>query len=476
MNILCQVFNHLKKKGAFTLLLMLLSGSSFAQTTLNSLFSDHMVLQQNAQIPVWGTSRNGSNIIVKFNGQEVVGKVTNGKWMVTLKPMQVSKKGLTMEIFAGDTIQIHDILIGEVWLCSGQSNMERQLGPRPPQQPIKNWEAERDKANYPLIREFYVPLNYAESPQEDALGKWRVCSPATVIDFSAVGYFFAENLYKQLNVPIGILFSAFGGTPAEDWTSLAALENNPALNDIVKNYVETMNIGYRPEGQCISGLYNGMIYPLLQFAIKGACWYQGESNNDRAEQYQTVLRNMIINWRQDFNQGDFPFLIVQIAPHKDMKPALREAQRLVVEKTPNTALIVTIDCGDADDIHPANKRPVGARLAVAANALAYHGKGAYQGPLYRSYEAKGDKLHLHFEHIGAGLTAKGNNGKLQGFEIAGTDGNYHSAEAVIEGPVVTLSSPHVKEPKFARYGWENVPVVNLYNKEGLPASPFRIAN
>jgi len=476
MNINCNPFSRLKKQGIFIGLLALLSVPSLAKTTVNSLFSDHMVLQQNVQIPVWGTSNTGNNIKVKFNGQEVVGKVVNGKWMATLKPMSVSKKGLTMEIVAEDTLQIHDILIGEVWLCSGQSNMERQLGPRPPQQPIKNWESERDKANYPLIREFYVPLHYAATPQEDAKGKWSVCSPATVVDFSAVGYFFAEGLYKQLDVPIGILFSAFGGTPAEDWTRRAALENIPELNEIVKNYVETMKADYRPKSQCISGLYNGMIHPLLPFAIKGTAWYQGESNNVRAGQYQMVLSNMIKNWRTDFKQGDFPFLIVQIAPHKNMTPELREAQRLVVEKVPNTALIVTTDCGDATDIHPTNKRPVGERLALAANALAYHGTNEYQGPIFKSYKAKENKLHLYFEHAGTGLTAGGDSGKLQGFEIAGIDGNYQAAEAIIQGATVILSSPHVKEPKSARYGWDNIPIVNLYNSEGLPASPFRMKN
>ncbi|MFC6100200.1 sialate O-acetylesterase [Olivibacter domesticus] len=469
-------FNYLKKQWLFTAFLVFAFGSSFAQTTVNSLFSDHMVLQQNTKIPVWGTSSSSNSVKVKFNGQEMTAKVTNGKWMATLQPMPVAKNGLTMEILADDTIRIHDILIGEVWLCSGQSNMERQLGPRPPQRPIENWENERDKANYPLIREFYVPRLYAKSPQKDAFGKWRVCSPTTVVDFSGVGYFFAEKLYKQLNVPIGILFSAFGGTPAEDWTSRAALENNPELNKIVKNYVETMKADYKPRGQCLSGLYNGMIYPLLPFAIKGVAWYQGESNNSRAAQYQSVLSNMIKNWRQDFKQGDFPFLIVQIAPNKNMKPELREAQRLVVEEVPNTALIVTTDCGDADDIHPTNKRPVGERLALAANALGYHGKNEYRGPVCKSHEVKGNKLYLYFEHIGAGLVAGRNKGQLQGFEIAGADGNYRLAEAVVQGSAIVLSSPHVQEPKSARYGWDNVPDVNLYNSEGLPASPFIIRN
>ncbi|MEH6305440.1 sialate O-acetylesterase [Olivibacter sp. CPCC 100613] len=448
---------------------------AFGETQVNSLFSDHMVLQHGVSVPVWGTS-TATSVSVRFNGQEHKTIVSEGKWMVRLKPMDVSKTALTMEVFADDTIRVHDILIGEVWLCSGQSNMERQLGPRPPQRPVDNWEAERDQANYPLIRQFYVPLKYAEMPEEDVFGKWSVCGPSTVFDFSAVGYFFAKNLYKKLEVPIGILFSAFGGTPAEDWTSRAALENNPELNKLVENYVKTMNVGYQPKGQRIAGLYNGMIYPLLHFPIKGVAWYQGESNNDRASQYQLVLSNMIQNWRKDFNQGNFPFLIVQIAPHKNMKPALREAQRKVTERVRNTALIVTTDCGDANDIHPTKKQPVGERLALAAAALAYQAKEEYQGPMYSSYKVKANKLYLKFKHTGKGLVSLPQNEKLKGFELAGADGIYYPATASIEGTTIVLSNDQVKSPKHARYGWANVPDVNFYNKEGLPASPFITEN
>ncbi|WP_437392493.1 sialate O-acetylesterase [Olivibacter sp. SA151] len=471
------MLKHILTKRMLQRTFLLLSGCffcslTFAEISVNSLFSDHMLLQQGVTVPVWGSSTTEGQVTVRFNGQQLTSKVSNGKWMVKLKPMAVSKEPLTMEVFAEDTIRIHDVLIGEVWLCSGQSNMERQLGPRPPQKPILGWEAERDRANYPLIRQFYVPLKYAETPQDDVDGKWKVCSPNTVVDFSAVGYFFAADLYKQLEVPIGILFSAFGGTPAEDWTSRAALERNPELNELVKNYVETMNVGYHPKGQCVSGLYNGMIHPLLPFAIKGVAWYQGESNNNRAEQYEMVLTNMIKNWRTDFNQGDFPFLIVQIAPHKDMKPELRDAQRMVVAHVPNTALIVTTDCGDAMDIHPTNKKPVGERLALAAHALAYHGKEEYQGPMYSAYKIKADKLYLTFKHIGKGLVSLPQEEKLKGFELAGADGVYYPAMASIEDTTIVLSSDRVKKPKQARYGWANVPDVNFYNKDGLPASPF----
>jgi sialate O-acetylesterase len=349
--------------------------------------------------------------------------------------------------------------------------MERQLGPRPPQPPIADWEKEREMAGYPAIREYYVPLKYSAEKVEDVHGGWTVCSSRTVADFSAVGYFFAENLYKQLKVPVGILFSAFGGTPAEDWISLAALEGNPALNELVRNY-DKVTADYKPGGQLLCGLYNGMIYPLLPYAIKGVAWYQGENNNDRPRQYQVILPALIKNWRNDFGVGDFPFLIVQIAPFKDMSPEIREAQLLVSEKVKNTALIVTTDCGDANNIHPSHKQPVGERLSLAARALAYREKIEYAGPTYRSSAIKGHRVVLGFTHMGGGLVAR-NGDSLKGFTIAGADKKFVAALAVIKRKKIVVYSDQVDKPVAVRYGWANVPDVNLYNAAGLPASPFR---
>ncbi|RFM31395.1 sialate O-acetylesterase [Chitinophaga silvisoli] len=437
-----------------------------------SLFSDHMVLQKGVAVPVWGTADEGALVTVQYQGQSVSAKTVQGKWMLSLQPMPYVSKGTEMKIFSGtDTVRIQDVLVGEVWLCSGQSNMERQLGPRPPQQPIYNWEQERDAANYPLIREYYVPLKYSKETIADVNNHWTVCSPQTVSDFTAVGYFFARNLYAKLQVPVGIIFSAFGGTPAEDWTSLAALERNPKLKDMIQNYTKTMSgPGWKPQGQCISGLYNGMIAPLLPYAIKGVAWYQGESNNSRATEYQEVLPTLIANWREDFKRPEMPFLIVQIAPHKDMSPEIREAQFLVVKKVKKTALIVTTDCGDSADIHPTHKQPVGERLAIAAAGLAYGVKGEYSGPMFQYASPGKDQITVTFSHTGKGLLAKG--GKLTGFEISNGEG-FYPAEGVIRGNKITLSSVHVPHPAKVRYGWSNVPVVNLYNQEGLPASPFR---
>ncbi len=437
----------------------------------NSLFSDHMILQKGVAVPVWGHANDGEKVTVRFNGQIVSAVAKGGKWMVKLAPLPYITTPQEMTITGENKVSIKDILVGEVWLCSGQSNMERQLGPRPPQQPITDWEKERDAANFPMIREYYVPLKYAADKIEDVHEKWTVCSPKTVADFSAVGYFFARDLHKRINVPIGIIFSAFGGTPAEDWTSKAALEGNPELTELVKNY-DKATTGYRPPGKLMSGLYNGMINPLIPYAIKGVAWYQGEANNDRPKQYQVVLPNMIKNWRTDFGQGDFPFLIVQIAPYKDMTPEIREAQLKITQKVKNTALIVTTDCGDANDIHPTHKQPVGARLALAASGLVYHQKIEYSGPTLKTFHVNKDSVTLVFDHAAKGLQAKG-NGTLSGFTIAGGDKKFVPAVAVIRGDKVIVHSTAVSKPVAVRYGWANVPDCNLYNSADLPASPFR---
>jgi sialate O-acetylesterase len=450
---------------------MLFFHIALADVKPNSLFSDHMVLQMGVPVPVWGTGDEGEAVTVRFNGQQVTSKTVNGKWKILLSPMEYVKTPTAMTISGKNTLVINDVLVGEVWVCSGQSNMERQLGPRPPQPMITNWERERDLAAYPLIRQFYVPLNYAVDEIDDVESKWTVCSPNTVSDFSAVAYFMAKNLHKKLNVPIGIVFSAFGGTPAEDWMSKQALTAHPDLKEVVENYDKDTS-GYRPEGKVMNGLYNGMIHPLLPLAVKGCAWYQGESNNKKPEQYRTLLTAMIHNWRSDFGNPEMPFLIVQIAPHKDMKPELREAQLLVSQAVKNTALIVTTDCGDANDIHPPFKQPVGARLALAARGLAYGEQMEYQGPVYKSVQVKGKEMIVEFDHVGKGLSTQGSS-LLTGFTIAGKDKIFVPATAKIKGKTIVVSNDTITQPVAVRYGWSNVPDVNLYNADGLPASPFR---
>jgi len=446
--------------------------SSLAGVKPNSLFTDHMVLQKGAVVPIWGTADEGEKVTVSFNGQTLSTVAKDGKWMVKLKPMPYLTTPSSMMITGKDTVIINDVMVGEVWLCSGQSNMERQLGLRKGQQPIVDYEKERDSADYPLIRQYYVPQKFSTEKIDDANSSWVVCSPETVAEYSAVGYFFVKNLHKKIRVPIGIIFSAYGGTHAEDWTSREALAARPELSGLIKNYDSIMAKEWRPKGALMNGLYNGMINPLLPYAIKGAAWYQGEANAGRPDQYQIILPNMIESWRRDFNCGDFAFLIVQVAPYKNLPPEIREAQLFISQKVRNSALIVTTDCGDSVDIHPPHKQPVGERLALAALAIAYGEKIVYSGPIFKSKKIKKDKIILTFDHVGKGLTTK-DSSALKGFTIAAKDKKFVSANAVIKGKQIIVYSELVKKPAAVRYGWSNVPEVNLYNAEGLPASPFR---
>jgi len=478
--------------------------------TTNSLISDHTVLQQGVPIPVWGTGRNGETVRVEFAGQVISTLVKNGKWALALKPV-VAGGPFTMKVTGDQVLEIKDVLVGEVWVCSGQSNMERQLGPRPPQKPIFEWEKERDAANYPQIREYKVPITISDTAITDIHSSWVVCEPSSVKDFSAVAYFFARDLHRALNVPVGIIFTAVGGTPAEFWTSRATLEVNPDYLPIVLAYDKSLNkypyllADYKTKESSllekfkvdsaqavldkkplpikpsepknpltqrhVSCFYNAMIEPLLPFAIKGVIWYQGESNNNRPRQYQTLFPAMIAEWRKNWNLGDFPFLFVQIAPYKSMSPEIREAQLISLKKTSNTAMVVTTDCGDANDIHPTFKQPVGYRLSLAARALAYKQKLEFSGPIYQSCKIKGKKMVISFTHTGKGLMAKG--GDLKGFTIAGSDKVFKSATARIQGKTVVVFSDSISSPVAVRYGWENVPDINLFNKADLPASPFR---
>lgn len=473
------------------LFLVTLVASCFVQAKVvpNSLFSDHAIFQQGISVPVWGTADKGEQIIVEFNGQRKVAAEKEGRWMVELDAMPFGGPYVLTVSGKENRIEAADIHIGEVWICSGQSNMERQLGPRQGQKPIINWEQERDAANYPLIREYYVPQKVADEPLDDARSKWELCSPQTVSEFSCVGYFFARDLHKAINHPVGIIFSAVGGTPAEYWTSRAELEKYPDLRAIVERYDRALidfakqQAAYKREGAMgkapnnpaeqrhVFGHYNAMIRPLQPYAIKGVVWYQGESNDGRAKQYQTLFPLMIKNWRDDWKQNDLPFLFVQIAPFKHQSPEIREAQLLTLKSTSNTAMIVTVDCGDADDIHPTHKQPVGYRLSLAARALAYDENISYSGPIYQFSERQDNRMTIYFSNAGKGLVAKGK--ELKGFTIAGENKQFFPARAEIKGNTVIVSASQVQHPVAVRYGWDYVPDVNLFNKDNLPASPFR---
>jgi sialate O-acetylesterase len=635
----------MKMVSSLLLVLAISAHQTRANVVPNPLFADNAVLQQKMKVPVWGTADPGERVTVEIAGQTVSTTAdTVGKWRVDLKPMKAGGP-FTLTISGKNKISFQNVLIGEVWLCSGQSNMERHLGLQPGQKPIANWEQEVRDAKYPEIRQFYVDKKTSYNPESTAKGGWSVCSPDTVKDFTAVGYFFGRDLYKARHVPIGLVHSSWGGTPAEAWTSEAGLKTLPDFDGMLadlaavkadpergmKAYLTRLEPWYRandkgsaeswnaPEletttwkwmtlptlwesagepdldgvvwfhktfelpanlagipaeldlgmiddmdttwvngvqvgatvgynlirkyslaedvlkpgrnvitvrvldtgggggiwgdeklqliwknklaqpinlsgpwqyrigldlkkgpwppqapGQGSSAptvLYNGMIAPLVPYAMRGVIWYQGEANVGRERQYRSLFPAMIADWRCAWDEGDFPFLFVQIAPFSGMTPEIREAQLLTLQHAKNTAMAVTIDCGDAEDIHPANKSPVGARLALAAQALAYGEKIEYSGPAFEAMKIDGREAVLSFTHRGGGLVAK--DGPLKGFTIAGADGVFHPAQAEIRGQTVVVSSADVSRPVAVRYGWANVPEGNLFNGAGLPASPFR---
>jgi sialate O-acetylesterase len=409
-----------------------------------------------------------------------------------------------MIIKGENVVEIGNILVGEVWVASGQSNMQWPLSL------CANASSDIAAAGDSELRLFYVPRVTADTPQSDVNTNWTCCTPETAAGFSAVAYFFGRDLRKALGVPVGMIHTSWGGTPAEAWTSKEALEARPMLKKLITDWdakiaaydpvktAERNNAAAarhkeaaakakaagkpappapRPEVDPAknphrpTSLYNAMIHPLLPFAVKGAIWYQGESNNSRAKEYQTLFPAMIECWRDCWKQGDFPFLFVQITPHNNMSPEIREAQLLTTERVPNTAMAVTTDYGNATDIHPREKAPVGARLAYAARALVYGERIEYSGPVFKAMRVSGNKATLHFRHATGGLVAK--DGALKGFTIAGADKNFVPAKAEICGDRIVVSSDQVARPVAVRYGWANVPDVNLYNQAGLPASPFR---
>jgi sialate O-acetylesterase len=455
------------------LVAVLVATSSRADVKVPAFFSDGMVLQQGVQCPIWGTADPDEKIVVGVaieSGNAAKGTGTNavadkdGKWSVklpALKPLGQGEK-CSLTIKGKNDITIKNVLIGEVWIASGQSNMEMSVN--------SSAGAAEAKANAknPNLRLFTVKRTSADTPQWNVPrdgndGRWLEAGPDTLGGFSAVGYYFGRDLEKARKVPVGIIHTSWGGTAAEQWTRLDILQANP------------VHLGKHP-GQ--GKLYNGMIAPLVPYAIKGAIWYQGESNAGRNAQYAELMKLMITNWRDDWKQGDFPFLFVQLAPYmaisKDPTDTawarLREAQ-LHTLKVKNTGMAVITDVGDEKDIHPKRKEQVGARLALAARATVYGEKTEYSGPMFDSMKIAGDQVILSFTHAGKGLEAR--DGELTGFTIAGEDRKFHNARAVIKGDVVVVSSDAVAKPVAVRFGWANYPVVNFFNKDGLPGSPFR---
>lgn len=471
------------------------AGVVHADVKLPALISDGMVLQQGIDVPLWGWADEGESVTVEFQNQKVTAAAKDGKWMVRLKPLKAGGP-FTLAVSGKNKIELKNVLVGEVWICSGQSNMQWQL------RQTDNAEAEIASAKYPMIRLFTVPRLEVDAPVTDVKAGWKEASPETVPTFSAIGYYFGRDLHKARNVPIGLINNAVGGSPAESWTSNGVLNGDAEYKQFTAEYPQRMERyeqamakfredaekakaenkpAPRPPGRpwMPSGLFNGMLAPLAPYAIKGAIWYQGESNATRAYQYRRLFPTMISDWRAIWGQGDFPFLFVQLAAFgpngtklgESDWAELREAQLMTLSASPKTGMALAIDVGTYDDIHPRNKQPVGARLALSARAVAYGEKIVHSGPVYKSMKIEGDKISLSFNHIGDGLEARG--GELKGFIIAGDDKVWREAKAEIKGKSVIVSSPDVPKPVAVRYAWIKYPTCNLYNKEGLPATPFR---
>jgi len=461
---------------AVALASQVLVSSGWADVKLPAIFGDNMCLQQGRDLPVWGWADPGEEVTVTIgSASQKATAGEDGRWKVKLEPVETYGP-VEVKVSGKNEILIKNVIVGDVWICSGQSNMEWPVAAsNNPQEEIAN-------ANYPKIRIFKVMRKTALEPQTDVVGQWVECSPQTIADKSAVGYFFGRELHQRLdNRPIGLINTSWGGTIAEAWTSAETLQAEPEYKAILDRAAalnsDSVKNGNNPNRASV--LYNAMIAPLIPYAIRGAIWYQGESNASRAYQYRTLMPDMIGDWRKQWGQGDFPFFMVQLAnfmkkeeaPTESAWAELREAQLLTAEETPHVGMAVIIDIGEANDIHPRNKQDVGKRLAISAMNIAYGKDLVHKGPTYQSLERKGGKIRLNFHNTGSGLVAKGD--KLTGFAVCGKDMTWHWADATIDGTSVIVSSKEVPEPFAVRYGWANNPDCNLYNAEGLPASPFR---
>lgn len=499
-----------------------------------ALFSDHMVLQSGREVPIWGRAEPGAEVRVGFAGQTKTATADpQGDWEVRLDPMAPSFEPRTLRVSADEVREFQDVLVGEVWLASGQSNMFW------PVSRSGDGREEMAAADHPALRLFQVPMRVANEPRSDVKGRWEVCSPDTVGRFSAVAYYFGRSLQETLEVPVGLIHSSVRGTTAEVWMSGQAVESLADISPVPEfwaqlvageRFAQFQNVTsqadvalaeakermkavgqriqeLRREGvpnardaltdeerevqsqarrvrliirhQMPGGLFNAMIHPLAPFAIQGVIWYQGESHADR-DGYGEILATLIEDWRGLWGQGDFPFLIVGLANYREPpeEPAdsgwarVREGQIAVVEKTPNTGFANAIDLGLAHDVHPPNKQEVGRRLALLALARTYGVSVADSGPSFESMEILPEAVLIRFQNAVGGL--KTSDGEpVRGFAVAGPDREWHWADARIEGETILLTCDAVPEPVAVRYAWADNPGVNLYNQDDLPAAPFR---
>ncbi len=490
----------------------------YAEVTLPRVIGSNMVLQRDMEVPIWGWASTGEEIKVNLStedeGAESVFSTTvtagaEGNWQTKLPAMSAGGP-YKLRVTGSNTLELTNILFGEVWVCSGQSNMQWSVSAS------KDSEAEIAAANYPNIRLFYVPRVPSGLLQNDVEADWYETNPETIANFSAVAYYFGRKLYKNLDVPIGLINTSWGGTRIEPWTPPVGFAGIPALESISKEIQEAhetyrqqlpqkmkdieawiaetrkaleteARLTQMPDNRHSlrhqarpTGLYNGMVHPLVPYAIRGALWYQGESNLRDGMRYHEKMKALINGWREVWGQGDFPFYFVQLAPFNYggrnaspfFLPQIWEAQAATLS-VPNTGMAVTTDIGNLRDIHPRNKQDVGRRLALWALAKTYGREDVtYSGPLYKSMEIEGNTIRLSFDSVGSGLMARGEK-PLTWFEIAGEDKQFVEAQAVIDGDTIIVSSDTVANPVAVRFGWHQSAEPNLVNKEELPASPFR---
>jgi sialate O-acetylesterase len=450
------------------------AASTSAAVKLPSVIGDNMVLQRGEAVPIWGWDDPGTQVTVTLGDSKLTGQADDqGKWCVQL-PAMTAGGPHTMTVAGTTRVTVANILVGDVWLCSGQSNMEWSVGNS------NNSQEELAAADHPRIRHIKIPHVPAQTPQPDvASGGWQVCSPQTVGGWTAVGYFFARHLQQELDVPVGLIGSNWGGTRIEPWTPPVGFQQVPALKDIADKLdsFPTKKADGTINHQSPLALYNGMIAPLVPYGIRGALWYQGESNNGEGMLYFEKQKALIGGWRAIWNKPDLPFYFVQLAPYRyggDPKnlAGIWEAQTATLS-IPYTGMAVTVDISNLTDIHPRNKQDVGKRLALWALAQLY-GKTdlVYSGPLYKSMAVEGNKIRLSFDHVGSGLVSRDGQ-PLSWFTIAGEDKNFVPAQAEIDGATVVVSADSVAKPVAVRFGWTQEAEPNLSNKEGLPASPFR---
>jgi sialate O-acetylesterase len=471
-------------------------------------FTDHAVLQRGVSVPVWGRGKAGETVTVRFHGQlQKTAVGADGRWSVELDPMPASAEGADLSITGSSIVIFHDVVVGEVWLASGQSNMEWPLNL------AKNSKDETAAATFPLLRHLKIEHSPADAPTDQvATSGWQTATPEAAGSFSAVGYFFARELVLKLNVPVGIIHSSWGGTPIESWLSEPVLRTTkawpgfdaqwqkalkeypqkkaeyPALDAAWHKADEAARATGKPNtfpwphppvgpgtAYAPGGLFNGMIAPLAPYALRGALWYQGEANVGHPAEYAELFPAMIRDWRKLWRQGNFPFLFVQLPNYADGNAGgrkwaeLREAQNAAL-KLPNVGVAITIDVGEAKNLHPTDKKPVGERLALVAEENTYKLSAETTGPVFKSAKREDAAMRVKFAHA-QGLTARAK--PVTGFEVAGADKVFHPASARIDGKTVVVSSPDVREPAAVRYAWTNSPEASLYNRAGLPAVPFR---